>query len=216
MRLIFDDAVQPHPHAPSSPLPTPCHHRTTHLAGHYLHLRGDTLSGVSRIQNGIVALEEVNENGHRCILQFLGPGALLGGELLWQTSREFDARACTRVVVEQCFTEEALREPATRLALAEAMAQQGQHATRLKAALHQANAHQRVLNLLSALHALEKPHGNAIWLPSRTEMADYLDLNPATVSRVIARLRRDGVIRMAGLNHAVVAWDVFQAQRSHG
>lgn len=216
MRLIFDDAGQSHPPVPSVYLPTPSRRQTTHLAGHYLHLRGDTQSGVYRIQSGIVALEEVNEDGHRCILQFLGPGALLGGEVLWQTARAFDARACTRVTVERCFTEEALQEAATRLAVAETMAQQGQRMARLKSALHQANAHQRVLNMLSALRALTTPHGNAIWLPSRTEMADYLDLNHATVSRVIARLKRDGVIQMAGANNAVVAWDRLQATCSQG
>ena len=216
MRLIFDDAGQSHPQEPLLPRPIPSLRRTTHLAGHYLHLRGDTKSGVYRIQSGIVALEEVNEDGHRCILHFLGPGALLGGEVLWQPTREFDARACTRVSVDRCFTHEALQELATRLAVAETMAQQGQRMARLKSALHQAKAHQRVLNLLSTLRALTTPHDNAIWLPSRTEMADYLDLNHATVSRVIARLKRNDVIQMAGANNAVVAWDRLQATCSQG
>lgn len=216
MRMIFDDAGQSHPPAPSVHLPTPSRRQTTHQAGHYLHLRGDTKSGVYRIQSGIVALEEVNEEGHRCILQFLGPGALLGGEVLWQPRREFDARACTHVSVERCFTHEALQEQATRLTVAETMAQQGQRAARLKAALHQTDSHQRVLNLLSALQVLDKTHGLAIWLPSRYEMADYLDLNHATVSRVIARLRRDGVIQLTGAQSAVVAWDRLQATRSQG
>lgn len=216
MRLMFDDTGQSQPQAPSVRLPQPRLRRTIHPAGHYLHLRGDTQSGVYRIQRGIVALEQINEDGHRCILQLLGPGAWLGGEMLWQAAREFDARACTRVEVERCFTAKELGEPAARLVVAEALAQQGQRIARLKSALHQANAHQRVLHMLSELHLLEERHGNTIWLPSRTEMADYLDLNHATVSRVIARLKRDGVIQMAGGQSALVAWGRLQTITSQG
>lgn len=70
--------------------------------------------------------------------------------------------------------------------------------------------------MLSELHLLEERHGNTIWLPSRTEMADYLDLNHATVSRVIARLKRDGVIQMAGGQSALVAWGRLQTITSQG
>ncbi len=109
--------------------------------------------------------------------------------------------------VERCYNDEQLREPAFRLAVAEAMAQQGQRMACLKAVLQQANAQQRVLHMLSALKAFLATPDQALWLPTRTEMADFPDLNHATVSRVIARLRRDGVIQRVGTNGAVVAWE---------
>ena len=207
MRLMFDAGGPSHPQTTAKPLATASPRRKNHPAGKYLHLRGATHPGVYRIQRGIVSLEEVNEDGNRCILQFLGPGALLDGEMLWQSAREFDARACTRVEVERCDSDEQLREPAFRLSVAQAMAQQGQRMAQLKAALHQANADQRVLHLLSTLKALPAASGQAIWLPTRTEMADFLDLNHATVSRVIARLRRNGVIQLVGTHSALVAWE---------
>lgn len=183
---------------------------TRYQPSQYLHLQGESRTNIYRITQGILALEAVSANGQRCILQFLGPGSLLGGEALWQDSREFDARACTEMEIERCFDATHHDDAAARTRVAEEVAQQAIRIARTKVTLHHSSAYQRVLQLLLVLKALHPPQTRSVWLPTRSDMADFLDINLATASRLVTRLQRDAVLHVEGLASATVDWDKVQ------
>ena len=135
---------------------------------------------------------------------------MLGHEALLQQPRDFDARACTDTVVET-IPLSATADPATGGSLMRwahaAVARLLQDAVRFKVELHRAQATEKVLLLLEQLKKLHPEKADACWLPSRGEMADILDINHATASRVVARLFREGTLRRAAnKDFALVDW----------
>lgn len=84
--------------------------------------------------------------------------------------------------------------------------------TRFRVELHRASARQRVLLLLEQLRKAHPANLSSIWLPSRQEMADTLDINHVTASRVVAQLFRERVLRR-GHRSDDVDVDWFQVHR---
>lgn len=148
------------------------------------------------IRSGIASLESVNHRGERCIVHFLGPGSIIGHEAWLGQPRCFDARACLHTVLEplashpgpNCLAD-ALTDPGM------AVSNLLHEITRFRVELHRASARQRVLLLLEQLRKAHPAEVRSIWLPSRQEMADTLDINHVTASRVVAHLFRESVLR---------------------
>lgn len=195
------------------------HVKHTHkVANDYLYQQGEVSPELYRVRAGIVCLESVNDRGERCIIHLLGQGSVIGHEALLQQPRSFDARACTDAVVEAISIPSAT-EPALGVSLMcwanAAVARLLQDAARFKVELHRAQATEKVLLLLEQLKKLHPEMAEACWLPSRNEMADILDINHATASRVVARLFRDGALRRStSKEFARVDWGRIQSLRS--
>jgi CRP-like cAMP-binding protein len=184
----------------------------------YIYQEGERPTELYRIRTGIVALESVNVRGERCIFHLVGRGTLLGHETLMQQPRTFDARACTEVIMETmrlpAYPDPTLSDSLLRRAHA-AVASLLQEATRFKVELHRAQAYEKVLLLLEQIRKLQPEKADACWLPTRSEMADILDINHATASRVVARLFREGVLqRSASKESAQIDWDHIRRLRS--
>lgn len=167
-------------------------------AQRYLYQQGEPASTAFVIRSGIASLESVNHRGERCIIHFLGPGAFIGHEAWLGQPRCFDARACTDTELERVAApsrsdpgQPAGTVPGFGVAVSHLL----QEITRFRAELHCASARQRVLLLLAQLRKAHAPEVTSIWLPSRQEMADTLDINHVTASRVVAHLYRENVLR---------------------
>lgn len=203
------------PHEDESPLRSQL---CTVPANSYLYPAGERSTELYRIRSGIVGLESVNERGERCIFHLVGSGAVLGHETLLRQPRIFDARACTDV-----FLEAISLLPSTDPTLSHSMMLWAhsavtrllQDVTRFKVELHRAQATEKVLLLFERIKNLLPEHSDTCWLPSRTEMADILDINHVTASRVVARLFREGALRRSVRKQfAQVDWNLICSKRN--
>lgn len=184
-------------------------------AQRYLYQQGEPSSTAFVIRSGIACLESVNHRGERCIVHFLGPGALIGHEAWLGQPRCFDARACTDTVLEPMAAAsrpDPGRQAGTAGGLGMAVSHLLQDITKFRVELHGASAKQRVLLLLEQLRKAHLPQATSIWLPSRQEMADTLDINHVTASRVVAHLFRETVL-LRGLRSDEVGVDWNRVHR---
>lgn len=184
-------------------------------AGSYVYQQGAHSSAIYVIRSGVACLESVNRRGERCIVHFLGKGAMIGHEALREQLRCFDARACTDIEIERVKLRGSLNEiqhddplgSVDLLAL-----KMLQDITTFRIELHRANANQRVLLMLELLKSAHPPEALTIWLPSRQDMADMLDMNHVTASRVVANLYRSNIL-LRGTRHDRVGVDWAQVGR---
>lgn len=166
--------------------------------GDPVYLYGAPGAAVFTVRSGIVRFERVTAAGGRRIVRLAGQGTLLGQEALVRSPYADDVIACTRV--------EVCRIPRPSV---EHLAQKNPHLVRelmlrwhaaLDASHHWTaelacgSARSRMLRLLEVLVQLSCGREH-VWLPSRLEMSDMLDLAEETSSRQVARLRSEGVIR---------------------
>ena len=167
--------------------------------------RGDPGTAVYTVRSGIVRFERVTEGGERRIVRLAGRGDLIGLEALLQRPYADEAVACTEV--QLC------RIPRTLVdqlgqgenALLLELMRRWQHALEQSeswvADLATGAALRRVLKLLALLdrHADEQ---GLIWLPRREDMGAMLDMTVETASRMVSRLRREGIIEPLPPRHA--------------
>lgn len=159
------------------------------------------------VQSGLVRLEKYSEQGERCIVLLLGPGAALGLDALQQVLRQTDAWACTDVVLHSI---PILRRPGQTTVpdthhteLYAGLLRQFHDAMAWTAQLTRGTARQRVVSLLLRIAALT-PSAQPIWLPSRQDMADMVGITHVTASRIVAQLCREGALTRQGPSTAWV------------
>jgi CRP/FNR family transcriptional regulator, anaerobic regulatory protein len=164
-----------------------------------VYARGEAGAAVFTVRSGIVRLERSNQRGDRRIVRLAGRGDLIGQEALLQRPYADEAIACTPV--QLC------RIP--RRLVDELSSAQGRLPRELMmrwqwaldaseawvAELSSGPAHRRLLHLLQRLAQLSEP-GEPVWLPRREEIGAMLDLTIETASRLVSRLRREGVIEL--------------------
>jgi CRP-like cAMP-binding protein len=172
----------------------------------YIYQQGEPSSTAFVIRSGIACLESVNHRGERCIVHFLGPGALIGHEACLGEPRYFDARACTDIVLEP-FGSQARSDPGRHAGIQSGSGMAVSHLlrdiTNFRVELHRSSARRRVLLLLEQLRKAHPREATPLWLPSRQDIADTLDINHVTASRVVARLYREKVLLRAARNDEV-------------
>lgn len=170
-----------------------------------IYARGQTGGAVYTVRAGIVRFERVSEGGRRRIVRLAGRGDLIGLEALLRQPFADDAVACTPVAlcrIPPLLLEELGRaEAALPLALMRRWQQALEQAGAWAADLSAGPALRRVLKLLTRLERHAEADGR-IWLPRRDEMADMLDLTVETASRMVSRLRREGILTLLPPRHA--------------
>ena len=157
------------------------------------------------VREGVVRLERSSDRGDRRIVRLAGRGDLIGMEAMLGQTYSSDAIACTpvracrlpRSLVDTlaAHNPELLRDLMRRWqgALDEA----DEWLTEMAAG----SARWRMLRLLLKLTEYSAD-GGPVWLPSRQEMGAMLGLTIETASRLVAGLRRDGVIDPVDARHA--------------
>jgi len=170
--------------------------------GKSLYEEGDDAACFYRLVSGVVRTCRFSQDGRRHIDAFYMPGDVFGFELTREHG--FTAEAVTDCVVIPC-----RRRGAEELAAQNGTAQDGAAARQLYGyamqQLARAQAHaqllgrygaaQRLAGFLLELSAGKNPP--IVELPmSRQDIADYLGLTIETVSRALAQLQKDGVIKL--------------------
>ncbi|HEY0824648.1 MAG TPA: Crp/Fnr family transcriptional regulator [Ramlibacter sp.] len=175
--------------------------------GERLYTQGDAGSAVYTVRSGIVRFERVTSGGECRIVRLAGVGALIGQEALLRAPYAEDAVACTplqvcRIPVDTVESNCA-QQPALRRELMRRWQAALEAAGEWNAELARGHARRRMLKLMAQLRQLSAD-GSTIWLPSRQEMSEMLGLAPETASRLVSRLRREGVLQVDSLTEGRV------------
>jgi CRP-like cAMP-binding protein len=193
------------------------HHRIADIAlepGQRLYDANDRGTAAFTIREGVLRLERSSERGDRRIVRLAGRTQLVGMEAMLGQTYAADAIACTpvracrlpRVLVDELAEHrpELLRDLMKRWqgALDEA----DEWLTELSAG----SARWRVLRLLLKLTEYGEPDGR-LWLPTRSEMGAMLGLTVETASRLVAALKREGVLDLVDARHARVQMPALAA-----
>lgn len=159
------------------------------------------------IREGVLRLERSSERGDRRIVRLAGRTQLVGMEAMLGQTYAADAIACTpvracrlpRALVDELAQSrpELLRDLMKRWQ--SALDEADEWLTELSAG----SARWRVLRLLLKLTEYGEPDGR-LWLPTRGEMGAMLGLTVETASRLVAALKREGVLEPLDARHARV------------
>ncbi len=168
----------------------------------HIFCEGDPRTHVFQIEDGVVTIYQMLNDGRRQIVDFAYPGDFIGlgatGEHLFSA----EATSSTRV---HCFSASALEETARRdpklaLQLYKAVSLELSAARALLVAIGQRNAIERVATFLLMLHERTvsgKGEDKTLHLPMRrADIGDFLGLTIETVSRTFTKLRTMRVIEV--------------------
>ncbi|WP_353249921.1 cyclic nucleotide-binding domain-containing protein [Salinisphaera sp. T31B1] len=166
--------------------------------------QGDAQQALYAIRDGSMKTVAVDEDGLEQILGFYFPGDLLGldgfGNQRHQcTAIALEDSTVCRIPVERLghLSDEL---PSLRHQLMRLMGQALSDEERLLLTLGRKNAEGRIASLLLTMRRRRQLRGlpeGALPLPmKRIELANFLSMRLETVSRVLTRLQRDGVIRV--------------------
>jgi len=157
------------------------------------------------LREGIVRFERVTERGDRRIVRLAGRGDLIGQEVLLRRPYAADAVACTPVhlcrIPAHLVDGLASQHPALVRELMARWQQALEDSTGWLAELATGPVRRRMLRLLQKLAGHAGPEA-VIWLPQRDEIGAMLDLTVETASRLVSRLRREGVLELLGARQA--------------
>jgi CRP-like cAMP-binding protein len=179
-----------------------------------IYARGESGGALYTIRAGIVRFERVTEGGRRRILRMASRGDLIGQEALLGRPYSDDAVACTPV--QLCRIPGALVETlgdaqsALRRELMSRWQRALDEAESWATDLPAGSARRRMLKLLALLARHADAEGR-IWLPRRDEIGDMLDMTIETASRLVSRLRREGIVEVLAARQARVAAPALQA-----
>lgn len=171
-------------------------------AGACLFWERDPARHVFEVVEGVFRLVKVLEDGRRVITGFIYPGELLG--LSMNNRHPYTAEAITGAKVRRFirgrFDGEMDRSPSLRPALFAHLSDEMAATQDQITLLARRNAEERVASFLLSIvrrFGLEHEQQPEIYLPmSRADMADYLGLTIETVSRIVSRFARQGLIAL--------------------
>ncbi|MGZ3402395.1 MAG: Crp/Fnr family transcriptional regulator [Phenylobacterium sp.] len=169
---------------------------------------------VFRIQTGWVRLQVTSAEGVRSVVAFLGPGDTLGA---FNGTNVAAAECITSVNAVAYDSSDLARLQSTSPELAERLrsTEDRRYAalTDHVQDLLQRTAPQRALCLLAWISSRVRADGDTglTRLPmSREDMADYLNVAPATLSRIMSQFQDEGRVRLDGpRNFAILAHPPF-------
>jgi CRP/FNR family transcriptional regulator, nitrogen fixation regulation protein len=190
-------STQTHPATRPAALLTPAPQPVMSFAeGTSLYEEGDEATGYYRLVSGVVRTCRFAQDGRRHIDAFYMPGDVFGFELTREHG--FTAEAVTDCVVIPCRrrgAEEPVHDGAAAQQLYGYAMQQLARAQAHAQLLGRYGAAQRLAGFLLELSAGKNPP--VVELPmSRQDIADYLGLTIETVSRALAQLQKDGVVKL--------------------
>jgi CRP-like cAMP-binding protein len=163
------------------------------------------------VKSGCLIHEATWPNGERTILSILYPGDVFHSALATaQTHSKLAATTSSDVLRlnSSDLLKISAHEPALGLAISQCMAEHGAKLALHIAAITSGSGEERIASLLIEMAlklGQQVPAGTTFEMPvSRTDAADYLSLNPDTVSRIMSRMRTKGIIVQANKRHIMV------------
>jgi CRP/FNR family transcriptional regulator len=168
---------------------------------HMLFRAGDPSKYLYVVREGQVKLTRTDIDGHEHLLNLVGPGYFLGFDAIGNSSHSYSAETLTPTVFCRIKHDDIVwllaEAPQVSLNILLAVNEQLAQARDMIRALGQKTAIEKVAALLLSLYPpdTEGRNGKARALHlSRQEMAAILGLTVETVSRIMAALRRQGII----------------------
>lgn len=169
----------------------------------HIFCEGDPRTHVFQIEDGVVTIYQMLNDGRRQIVDFAFPGDFIG---LGTTSEHVFSSEATSPTRVRCFGASALEEtarsdPSIALQLYKAVSLELSAARALLVAIGQRSAIERVSTFLLMLHgrtAFAQDGVSVVHLPMRrADIGDFLGLTIETVSRTITKLRHMRVIEVS-------------------
>jgi CRP/FNR family transcriptional regulator len=178
---------------------------------HALFRAGDPSKYLYVVREGQLKLTRTDIDGHEHLLNLVGPGYFLGFDTIGNPTYSYSAETLTPTVFCRIKHEDIVwllaEAPKASLNILLAVNEQLAQARNMIRALGQKTAIEKVAALLLSLYPPSAAGGSgkagALHL-SRQEMAEILGLTVETVSRIMAELRRQGIID-APRGHIVVS-----------
>ncbi|GGF43596.1 hypothetical protein GCM10011611_57530 [Aliidongia dinghuensis] len=175
---------------------------------------GDPVDGYYRVISGAVRLCKMMPDGRRQISDFFGPGDLILIEL--SAEHAFTAEAVTDSVIchyPRPTIDALLADPKFSRQLLTIACDRLVSAHHRMAVLGRKTAEERLATFLVTSAKRLPASRQVMSLPmSRADIADYLGLTVETVSRVLSKFRRDGLIDLPD-SHSVRIMDRDQLER---
>jgi len=172
-----------------------------------LYARGATGGCAWVVVSGLVRFERVTVAGSRRILRVAGVGDLIGQEALLRQPYRDDAVACTPVSLRRMsaslLDESTMGGGALPFLLLNHWQDTLDQSESWSTEVALGSSRRRVLQLLARLH-LHRDDDDLIWLPTREQMGDMLDMAIETCSRVISPLRKEGILVTLPPRHATL------------
>ncbi len=170
----------------------------------HIFCEGDRRTHVFQIEDGVVTIYQMLNDGRRQIVDFAYAGDFIG---LGTTGEHLFSAETTSPTRVRCFSAPALEEtarsdPILALQLYKAVSLELSAARALLVAIGQRSAIERVASFLLMLHrrtASAKDRSSVLHLPMRrADIGDFLGLTIETVSRTITKLR---IMRIIEVSH---------------
>ncbi len=174
--------------------------------GEHMFRQGDAFSSLFAIHSGCVKTYSLSDNGDEQITGFSLPSELVG--LSGIDTGQYPVGAVAIETSSICeipyshFNELSNKMGSLKTQLVNTLSKEIRNDLRIQLLLGNKNATERVSDFLLDLVARPKLRGyatNFICLPmSRNEIANYLGLAVETVSRILSRLQKSGLIKVNG------------------
>lgn len=177
--------------------------QVTYPKGHIIGLQGDRCVTLDLIQQGSVALENIDEEGRLFIAQILNPGEMCGPTLLFGSSNIYPMQvvAHTQVTLLRLSKEAVLslceQDEGVLLALLRVISDRAHQLGTTVNRLSTLTLRESLLAHLSLLSTRQQTL--SVVLPtSKKELAEYLGFARTSVSRELATLEKEGVLTVDG------------------
>lgn len=176
-------------------------------ADQHLFQEGDAQKFVYRVRDGFIRVYKLFGNGQRRLLQLVAPGEFLGLGL--KTNFPFSAQAITAAEL-CCISKAALQSHAAENApltyrLYAALSLELEAAQSFALMVSRRDPQRRLAAFLMMLSDRNKQRGadpEVIFLPMpRRDIADYLGLTNETISRILTKFRKRGLIEINGVRY---------------
>ncbi len=180
----------------------------TFRSGQKIYVAGDETGPVYRVAYGLVRIYRILSDGRRQIYAFHLPGDVFGLET--EAEHQFFADAITKTGL-QVLRPGAGDDLQQFLAIALKLLNQAQNHL---LALGRQDAVGRVRAFLVEMAERQQSSGDGVlMLPmTRTDIGDYLGLTLETVSRVLSKLKKTGVVRQVSPHRLdILRWDILRA-----
>ena len=174
--------------------------------GQFLYHQGDEARTIYRVNEGVLRLACVTENGHQQVIAFGYPGDIVGLPVRGLRSTDCDALNPARVTAIPARLPEDSSGGAAEAAFlaATALCELGAMQEHMMT-LGQKSSRERVASFLLVLMRRVGQHDEAgihVHLPmSRAGIADFLGIRMETVSRAFTDFRHAGVIELPSAQH---------------
>ena len=172
--------------------------------GDYLFRAGDTLQSLYAVRSGVFKLFATADDGTQQVLSFCLPGEILGFDAIGHETHgcsgiALDTSSVCSIPFKQ-LTEISRQLPGLQDRVLRLMSHEISADNQLLLTISNKNAEERIatflLSLSSRFHRLGYSASEFRLSMSRQDIGDYLGLTTETVSRILGRLHRKGLINL--------------------